>query len=245
MNESVKAVRTAAQALAQQKADHEKPKPPPTTAAIVPLEKPTPENISGGLDNLSEYTSTGTVLRFSKEGKFVRPTQGDEEVVEGTQLVCHWDLSRKGYQRFNGAGEPPDARIALVFGGVPPKRGELGDEDPAQWPVSKLTGQPEDPWRPVMMVPLENPATGELLVFSTMSRTGLRAVANLLTQSARMMARDPNHLPVVKLRCGGYSDKRFGWIKIPAFEFVGNAPRTNIAAADTSVEATLNDRIPF
>jgi hypothetical protein len=142
-------------------------------------------------------------------------------------------------------GERPDVHIELVFGGNPPKRGELDNADPAQWPTSKLTGQPEDPWRRVMMVPLENPATGELLVFSTMSRTGLRAVANLLTQSARMMAKDPNHLPVIKLRCGGYTDKRFGWVKIPAFEFVGKAPRTNIPAADTSIESTLNDEIPY
>jgi hypothetical protein len=226
-------MRTAEEVLKEQRETH---------GAIVPA---TPLDISGGLANRSEHASAGQALRFNEEGKFVKPTEGDEEVPEGTQLVVHWDLSRKGYQRFNGPGERPDVYIALVFGGSPPKRSELDNTDPEKWPINKLTGRPEDPWRSVMMVPLENPATGELLVFSTMSKTGLRSVANLLTQSARMMAKEPDHLPVIKLRCGGYTDKRFGWIKIPAFEFVGKAPRTNIVAADTSVEATLNDEVPF
>ena len=226
-------MRTSESVLKEQREKH---------GAIVPAK---PLDISGGLDSLSEHASAGQALRFNKEGKFIKPTEGNEEVPEGTQLVCHWDLSRKGYQRFNGPGERPDVHIALVFGGTPPKRGELDNTDPEEWPINKLTGRREDPWRQVMMVPLENPATGELLVFSTMSRTGLRSVANLLTQSARMMAKEPSHLPVVKLRCGGYTDKRFGWIKIPAFEFVGKAPRTNISAANTSIEATLNDEIPW
>jgi hypothetical protein len=228
-------MRTAQDVLKEQHEKH---------GMIVPV-KPKPLDISGGLDNLAEHTSAGQALRFNKEGKFIKPTAGDEEVPEGTELVCHFDLSRKGFQKFMGPGERPDVRIALVFGGTPPKRGELDDTDPELWPKSKLTGRPEDPWRQVLMVPLENPNTGELLVFSTMSRTGLRAVANLLSQSARAMTKEPDQLPVIKLRCGGYTDKRYGWIKVPAFEFVGKAPRTNIAVADTSVSTDLNDEVPF
>jgi hypothetical protein len=78
-----------------------------------------------------------------------------------------------------------------------------------------------------------------------MSRTGLRAVANLLTQSARMAAKDGDHYPVIKLRCGGYEDKRFGWVKVPAFERVGKAPKSDVTASVTSIAADMDDEIPF
>jgi hypothetical protein len=78
-----------------------------------------------------------------------------------------------------------------------------------------------------------------------MSVTGLRAVANVLRQSSRMAAKDPDHLPVIKLRAGGFDHRKFGWVRVPAFEFVGRAPKTNIAAAATSISADLDDAVPF
>jgi hypothetical protein len=140
----------------------------------------TPAAINTGLDYLAKHTSMGTVLRFSKDGAFILPTQGDTALAEGTELVCHWNQARAGYQRFNGKGEPPDVRIDLIFGGKPPERSELGDDDASQWPISDMTGRPEDPWREVQMLPLESVETGEVYIFQTMSKTGLRAVSNLL-----------------------------------------------------------------
>ena len=239
MNEPVKAVRTAADVLEQQQKDHN------GGGAIVPLTQATPIAINDGLSYLAQDASSGTVLRFSKDGTFTKPTQGDEKVEEGTQLVCHWDQARAGLQRFGQEGERPDVRVDLVFGGSPPTREDLGENDESEWPITKMTGKKEDPWRRVMMVPLENPETGEILIFSTMSKTGLRAVANLLHQSARMMQKEPDKLPVIKLRAGGYNDKRYGWIRVPAFEFVGKTPRTNIAAIATTPAADLNDEIPW
>jgi hypothetical protein len=60
-----------------------------------------------------------------------------------------------------------------------------------------------------------------------------------------MAAKDPDQLPVIKLRAGGYDDRRYGWVKTPAFEFVGKAPKTNATAAETSVSADMDDAIPF
>jgi hypothetical protein len=234
--ESNSMTQTTAQVLQQQRDD---------ANAVVPLKPATPANINDGLGYLSEDASSGTVLRFSKDGKFILPTEGDAELAEGTELVCHWSQARGGFQKFNGAGKPPDTRIDRIFGGTPPKREDLDERDPSQWPESALTGRPEDPWRKVVMVPLEDPLTAVVYVFSTMSKTGRRAVSNLLTQAAKMMAATPGELPVVRLRCGGYDDKRFGWVRVPAFEFRGRAPATNIAAADTSIAADLNDEVPF
>jgi hypothetical protein len=232
-------MKTAEQALKQQAADAERDR------AVALQTTTTPAAINAGLNHLAKHASSGTVLRFSKDGQFVCPTDGDRVLPEGTELACHWDQARTGYQRFNGKGEPPDVRIDLVFGGNPPERETLGDIDASQWAVSDMTGKPEDPWREVYLVPLESVETGEIFVFQTMSKTGLRAASNLLRQATRMAAKAPDQLPVIKLRAGGYDDRRFGWVKVPAFEFVGRAPKSNIAAAATSVAANLDDEIPF
>jgi hypothetical protein len=231
---------TTTQKLKQQNDDAERDR-----GAVALQTTATPAAINTGLDYLAKHASSGTVLRFSKDGKFIQPTQGDAELPEGTELVCHWDQARAGYQRFNGKGEPPDVRIDLIFGGNPPERNELGDNDASQWPVSDMTGQLEDPWREVQMVPLESIETGEIYVFQTMSVTGLRAVANLLRQSSRMASKNPDQLPVVKLRAGGFDHRKYGWVRTPAFEFVGKAPKTNAAAAETSIGADMDDEIPF
>jgi hypothetical protein len=177
----------------------------------------TPAAINTGLDYLAKHTSMGTVLRFSKDGKFIQPTQGDAELSEGTELVCHWNQARAGYQRFNGTGKPPDVKIDLIFGGKPPERSELGDDDASQWPISDMTGRAEDPWREVQMVPLESIETGEVYIFQTMSVTGLRSVANLLRQSSRFASKNPDYLPVIKLRAGGFDHHKYGWVRTPAF----------------------------
>jgi hypothetical protein len=214
-------------------------------SAIVPAAKTNVVTLNAGMNFLAKRASIGTPTRFSKEGKFILPTEGDKELPEGTQLAVIWDQARAGYQRFGAKGERPEFRVALIFGGTPPERHELPDNDPAQWPVSDLTGEKEDPWREVQMVPLQSIDDGQVYVFSTMSVTGLRAVSNLLTQSARMAAKDGDHYPVIKLRCGGYEHKRFGWVKVPGFERTGRAPKSDITAAVTSIAGDMDDEIPF
>jgi hypothetical protein len=232
---------TTAQKLQQQDDDAERDR-----NAVVSLAATTaPAAINAGLGYLAKHTSSGTVMRWSKEGKFVLPTQGDLELPEGTELVCHWYAARAGRQRFNGKGQRPDMKIDLVFGGNPPKRDELGDDEPSQWPISDMTGRPEDPWQEVMMVPMEHIDSGEIYIFQTGSVTGLRAISNLLRQASRLANKDPDNLPVIKLRVGGFDHRKYGWVKVPAFEFVGKAPKSNIAAAATTVEADLNDEIPW
>src|SRR5262249_30814986 len=154
---------------------------------------------------------------------------------EGTQLAVIWDQARGGFQRFGEKGEKPQFKLGLVFGAAPPpERDDLGDSDPEEWPISDFSGVREDPWKEVLLVPLQSIEDGTVYVFSTMSITGLRAVGNLLTQSARMATKDGDNYPVIKLRCGGYEHKKFGWVKVPAFERVGSAPKSAITGAVTS-----------
>ena len=220
----------------QQRAEH---------GVIVPAAKTNVVQLNAGMNYLAKHSSTGIPMRFSKEGKFILPTECDKELPEGTQLAVVWDQARGGFQKFGAKGERPEYRVGLIFGGKPPERDGLPDRDPTQWPVSDLTGEKEDPWREVQLVPLQSIDDGTVYVFSTMSVTGLRAVSNLLSQSARMAGKDGDNYPVIKLRCGGYEHKRFGWVKVPAFERVGSASKSEITAAVTSLAGDLDDEIPF
>src|SRR6516164_665218 len=152
--------------------------------AIVRVAKNNVVAIYAGMNYLAKHSSTGIPVRFNKEGKFILPTEGDKELPEGTQLAVIWDQARGGHVRFK-EDERPEYRVSLIFGGKPPERDELPDRDPATWPKNKFTGEQEDPWREIQMVPMQSIEDGQVHVFSTMSRTGLRAAANLLTQSAR------------------------------------------------------------
>jgi hypothetical protein len=225
------------EALKQQRAEQ---------GAIVPAAKTSvAPQLNAGMNYLNKHASTGIPVRFNKEGKFILPTEGDKELPEGTEFAVIWDQARGGYQRFGEKGERPEYRVALIFGGKPPERDELPDNDPSKWPVSDFSGGQEDPWKEVQMVPLQSIDDGQVYVFSTMSVTGLRAVSNLLHQSARMATKDGDHYPVVKIRCGGYEHKRFGWVKVPGFERTGKAPKSDITAAVTSIAGDLDDEIPF
>jgi hypothetical protein len=215
--------------------------------AIVPATKDgaVATQLNSGLSYLAKHSSTGIPMRFNKEGNFILPTEGDKEVPEGTEFAVVWDQARAGFQRFGTKGEKPQFRLDLVFGGKPPNRDQLDDNDPSKWPVSDFSGEREDPWREVLMLPLQSTEDGQVYVFSTMSITGLRAVSNLLTQSARMASKDGDNYPVIKLRCGGYDHKKFGWVKVPAFERVGKAPKADITQAVTAIKDDMSDDIPW
>ena len=62
-----------------------------------------------------------------------------------------------------------------------------------------------------------------------------------------MQKTNPDELPVVRLRTGGFqhSDARVGFVITPVFVVVGRQPRDSVAKPDTSIGAYLNDEIPF
>ena len=57
----------------------------------------------------------------------------------------------------------------------------------------------------------------------------------------------PDELPVVKLKTGGFmhKDDRIGFVTTPLFAVVGRAPRDSAAKPDTSIDADMQDEIPF
>jgi hypothetical protein len=189
---------------------------------------------------------SGTYFKFSKDGKFVKSSD-DEEIPEGTEFVVIYDQTQGGWVKFMGKGNPPERKQGPLFAGfVPPKREELGDLDQSEWEEG-LSGKPADPWQFQLLLPLQHKESGELFVFQTTSVTGRRAVDRVIQWCARMMTTEPDMYPVVKLRISGFEhrDDRVGWVKTPAFERVGAAPKAGTTMADTSVSGDLNDDIPW
>ena len=205
-------------------------------------------NGSGVSDYLAKHGSTpaGSYIKFAKDGKY-RKTSDDEEVAEDTAMVVVYDQIQGGYIKFMGKGKPPERKMGPLFAGfMPPDRESLGDTDQSEWETD-LGGRPSDPWQFQLMVPMQAVESGELYIFTTSSVTGRRAVDSLIQQCARMQKMEPDVYPIVKLGIGGFQhrDERVGWVKTPIFPRIGKAPKSDAAAAVTSVADGLNDAIPW
>jgi hypothetical protein len=94
---------------------------------------------------------------------------------------------------------------------------------------------------------LQRGDTGELFTFTTSSKTGRRAVGNLLHHFNRMQKTNADMFPVIKLKTGGYDhkDPRVGWVNTPVFAVVGRAPRDSAAKPDSSLRGDMDDEIGF
>jgi hypothetical protein len=188
----------------------------------------------------------GEFIRFTKEAKFARVSDG-EEIKPGTQCICVFDQTQHGWIRFNGDGQPPTRHMGAMFGGyVPPPRKELGDDDKVRW-AKGLSGQPVDPWKAQVLLPLKELDGDRLYIFQTMSVTGLRSVASLIAECKQMAKKEPAMYPVVELAIGTFEHKnpQIGTVKKPAFKLVGKAPRDGIERPQISTGAVLDDEIPF
>ena len=110
-----------------------------------------------------------------------------------------------------------------------------------------MTGRPADPWQFQVLMPMQRVEDGELFVFQTGSITGRRACDNLISACIRMQASEPDYYPVIKLRVSGFQhrNERIGWVKTPAFERVGKSLKADATVTQTSLEADLNDDVPW
>lgn len=206
-----------------------------------------PANPESGVDAfLGAHGSPGEIIRFSKEAQFKLASDDEAVLPEGTKLVCVYDQTQHGWIRFNGEKQEPTRHMGPMFGGyVPVPRSELGDDDRGLW-EDGLDGQPKDPWNAQVLLPLQDPETGRLYVFQTMSKTGLRAVATLISTCKQMAKRDPDSYPIIELKVSSYKhkDPRVGLVKKPDFKLVGKVAK-NGATLQIGTAATLDDEIPF
>jgi hypothetical protein len=220
---------------------------------VVPAMKPPPPAMPDNrtpaqryLDEIAPASMVGRKIRGSKDAVFVTPDDG-ETVPDDIDFVALCDQIMVGRIRFNGEGNPPDYRMGLLYDGfVPPRDEELPDRDQSQWQLG-LDGQPSDPWAHFIYVVLQRGDTGELFTYTTSSKTGRRAIGNLLRHYDRLQKTHPDMYPIVRLKAGGFNhrDPRVGWVPVPAFAVVGRHPKDNAAKPDGSLAADLNDAVPF
>lgn len=197
------------------------------------------------LDEVAPSGIVGRMIKFSKEGAFVTHDDG-KPVPESAEFVALCDQTLIGWVKFNGEGEPPDRVMGLFYDGfVMPPVESLPDRDKSQWDLG-LDNEPQDPWQHHQYLVLQETKTLELFTFVTSSKTGRRAVGNLLRHYNSTRRLHPDELPVVRLRKGGYEHKnsRVGWVTTPVFVVCGRQSRDSVATPDTSLAANLDDDIP-
>jgi hypothetical protein len=206
-----------------------------------------PEYRSRYLDEIAPSGVCGRMIKFGKGGEFLTPDD-EQSVPPESEFVALCDQTLVGWLKFNGLGEPPERNMGLLHDGfVMPSRESLGDLDQSKWEAG-LDGQPQDPWTHQIYLVLQNASTSEFYTFVTSSKTGRRAVGNLLRHYDRMRKTNPNELPRVRLGTGGFEhkDPRVGHVATPVFIVIGRSPRDGIAAPEpTSTAAYLNDEIGF
>jgi hypothetical protein len=220
--------KSTAQVLAEQQRGADRLRQPPSTAVTIPqaarstaLTVPTRTALNSYLDATAPSAFSGRLVKFSKEGKFVIADSGDA-VDDTIDFVALCDEVLVGWLKFNGENTPPDRVQGLLYEGFAlPPRETLGDLDQTKWEAG-LTGAPEDPWLHQMNLVLQHGATGEIFTFSTTSKTGRRAIVDLLRHYNRLRQRrrsvsgraaESFRLPAQACRVGRYAvvrDRRQG-----------------------------------
>jgi hypothetical protein len=198
--------------------------------------------VSRYLDATAPTAIAGRLIRYDgKKGTFTFHDDGSKVSSEVTWVALCGE-TMIAWVKFGPEGEPPDRRGGLLFEGFElPLRQELGDFDESEWPLG-LSGGIEDPWRHEVSIVLQRQDTDELATFSTMSKTGRRAVSTLLQHYRRSQKTAPGSLPIVKLKSGSYKHERFGEVAIPILQVCGRVSANGAASSD---EKEMSDSIPF
>jgi hypothetical protein len=135
-------------------------------------------------------------------------------------------------------------RVAVGVNEPLPPRESLGDNDPAQWDVGPDGYTKRDPWQEVHWLPLRRMRDGVEFAFSTTSKGGRRAIANLVKAGLSKKGLDP----VVELASDGYDhpNKQLGWINTPYFRPCGWKPyASDVSNGVGQLEAPKTDVVPI
>jgi len=156
----------------------------------------------------------GPLLKFKKGEGFIL---GADKIPEGTEYIAFPQEVRKGWSKFENKKLVEEKTGKPVLGFVVPERDELGDLDMNEWPKNDH-GQPTDPWIQQSFLPLENAATGQVVIFVSSSHGGRSAIATLCGTAARNVHRGN---PRIRLRVGSYKHNKFGRVEVPEFTVIG------------------------
>jgi hypothetical protein len=193
----------------------QKPLQKAQTENLVALAGTEAENILGAAQKDAPFEK---LAKFRKGEYF----KGEELVPLGTEYIAHAISWTKCWIKFLD-GEVADRRVYRVaLGEQPPEREDLDDLDQDNWPEG-VDGNPADPWSLQYLIPLERISDCEVVIFTTSSFGGRRAVADLCAAYAKRLAKSVAGCgqPIVRLAKADMPTKKFGKVPRPHFEIVG------------------------
>jgi hypothetical protein len=149
----------------------------------------------------------GTLMKYDnkKEKYFI----AEDEVPLGREYIAHCDQYARGWIKFVDK-ELVDQKVFKVSEGKPPEREDLDDLE--------LAGAEDDPWVFQRYLPLEDPETGEIVIFVSKSIGGKIALGDLMEIYERTWDRG---LPMVKLATSTFKSKKYGLTPRPSFPVIG------------------------
>jgi hypothetical protein len=198
-----------------------------TGSALIPAagRELAPEAVEG----LDAYAKTGAPAWFGELLKFNGKTgewsAGKENlpIEQGRMLAAVVPEMLAGHVLWMD-GELADQSWVPAFQFNPREhRASLGNQDEDLWPRDER-GEPVDPWKEGVMLPMVDPATHEEFTFSSSSVGGVRATKRLTSSYVKQMKAAPETtqgcVPIVALGSSSYQhpDKKRGTIHNPAFE---------------------------
>jgi hypothetical protein len=202
----------------------------------------------------TKFTLMGGGLRFRKRDWLLGSEK--QKIPDGTRFIAIMGEARHGWIKWN-TDKTATHIVGKISEGFEPRRRETLDcQDKEKWPIG-LDGQKNDPWQPVVYLPLVSPDGEQLCTFTSQTKTGRPAFWKLIDRYAWQGRKHPRQYPIIELQATGYEDKRFGWIDTPSFPIVGWTDRPSAAQLTDSsdggtdddfgkaVEPSLDDEIPY
>jgi hypothetical protein len=134
------------------------------------------------------------------------------------EVVAHVNDSAFGHVKWENK-QMVDFDLGFVRDRFRPKlRSTLGDTDPRSWPGGK------DPWVFNFLLPVSDPKTAQLYLYSTSSKGGRDALANLQDAYADHQELHPaqaDKLPMICLSSSWYPHPEFGRVTTPCLDIIG------------------------
>lgn len=181
---------------------------------------------------------------FAKMLKFKKGRWFDSDGNElqlGTEYIAQPRGWSKCWIKFRGGTvkERRLYRMSEVAHSSIPDRADLDDKDESTWEQG-LDGRASDPWVQQSILPLEDPKSGELVLFVASSWGGTRCIGNLVNNWARRVATVDDGVPIVQLDRTSFESKKFGEVQAPAFKVMGYGFATAPATPRTPIEPPRN-----
>jgi len=183
--------------------------------------------------------SEGAFMKFDgNSGTFSFGTD-QEELEHGTHLAANIAEVSRGHICWVD-GEVKEEVMGSILAGDPPNQGSLHDYGPYQ----TYPDGTKDGWSEQVVLTFRNPEDGEKYTFKTTSKSGLRAVANLIRDYGKLFKTHPNDTPVVELGANSFvpkNNKKVGKKYAPDFKITAWLTPAEIEKMADAAQAAADD----